>query len=71
MGSNGILLSIKSLSTHFLTEEGVARAVQDVSISVKKGKTFALVGESGDGSTELWQQFCHALLASNELLYVD
>ena len=36
---------------HFYTEEGIAPAVQDVSFSIKKGKTFALVGESGCGKT--------------------
>jgi oligopeptide/dipeptide ABC transporter ATP-binding protein len=45
------LLQIKNLSTHFNTEDGVAKAVQGVSLSVKKGKTFALVGESGCGKS--------------------
>jgi len=51
MGDNDTLLSVENLSTHFFTEEGVAKAVQDVSFSVKRGKTFALVGESGCGKT--------------------
>ena len=45
------ILSIEGLSTHFFTDDGVARAVQDVSFSIKKGKTFALVGESGCGKS--------------------
>lgn len=49
--NNSILLSIRGLSVSFFTEKGVAKAVQDVSFSVKKGKTFALVGESGCGKT--------------------
>ena len=51
MDANGTLLSIKNLSTYFFTEAGVAQAVQDVSFSIKKGKTFALVGESGCGKS--------------------
>lgn len=51
MSGNGTLLSLENLSTHFLTEEGVARAVQDVSFTIKKGRTFALVGESGCGKS--------------------
>ncbi len=51
MNNNGTLLSLKNLSTHFFTEDGVAKAVQDVSLTVKKGKTFALVGESGCGKS--------------------
>jgi len=51
MNGNGILLSVRNVSTHFFTEEGVVKAVQDVSFSIKKGKTFALVGESGCGKS--------------------
>ena len=51
MSDNGVLLDIKGLCVSFFTEAGVARAVQDVSFSVKKGETFALVGESGCGKS--------------------
>ncbi len=51
MNEDGVLLSIEGLSVSFFTEEGVARAVQDVSLQIKKGKTFALVGESGCGKS--------------------
>jgi oligopeptide/dipeptide ABC transporter ATP-binding protein len=51
MSRDGALLSIKGLSVSFFTEEGVAKAVQGVSFSIKKGKTFALVGESGCGKS--------------------
>jgi oligopeptide/dipeptide ABC transporter ATP-binding protein len=51
MSEDGVLLSIKGLSVSFFMEEGVARAVQEVSLFIKKGKTFALVGESGCGKT--------------------
>ena len=51
MVGNGTLLSVENVSTHFFSEEGVTRAVQDVSFSIQKGKTFALVGESGCGKS--------------------
>ncbi len=51
MGDNGTLLSVRNLSTHFFTEEGVVKAVQGVSFSIKKGRTFGLVGESGCGKS--------------------
>ncbi|MHC4413111.1 MAG: ABC transporter ATP-binding protein [Planctomycetota bacterium] len=51
MNENGILLSVQGLSVSFFTEDGVARAVQDVSFSIRKGKTLALVGESGCGKS--------------------
>ena len=51
MSSNGTLLSVRNLSTHFFTEEGVVKAVQDVSFSIKRSRTFGLVGESGCGKS--------------------
>ncbi len=51
MDNNGILLRVRGLTTHFLTGEGVVRAVQEVGFSIKRGRTFALVGESGCGKS--------------------
>ena len=45
------ILTIDNLGVEFVTEEGIARAVQGVSYSITKGKTFALVGESGCGKS--------------------
>src|SRR4030042_2798769 len=45
------LLEVKALCVDFFTERGVAHAVQAVSLSVKQGRTFALVGESGCGKS--------------------
>lgn len=51
MSDNGTLLSVKDLSVHFFTREGIVRAVQEVGFSIKRGQTFALVGESGCGKS--------------------
>ena len=51
MADNENLLSVDRLSTCFRTQDGVATAVQDVSFVIPKGKTFALVGESGCGKS--------------------
>jgi peptide/nickel transport system ATP-binding protein/oligopeptide transport system ATP-binding protein len=45
------LIEIKDLKTYFFTENGVAKAVDGISVSIPKGKTLALVGESGCGKT--------------------
>jgi oligopeptide/dipeptide ABC transporter ATP-binding protein len=45
------VLRIEDLRTHFFTDEGVARAVDGVSLSVGKGRTLGLVGESGCGKS--------------------
>jgi oligopeptide/dipeptide ABC transporter ATP-binding protein len=49
--NNDILLSIKNLSTWFYTEQGLAKAVQNVSFDIPRGKTLAVVGESGCGKS--------------------
>jgi oligopeptide/dipeptide ABC transporter ATP-binding protein len=46
-----ILLSVEGLTTRFFTDEGVSYAVEDVSFRVPRGRTEALVGESGCGKT--------------------
>ncbi|MCP3809452.1 ABC transporter ATP-binding protein [Paenibacillus sp. Lou8.1] len=45
------LLSIEHLSTHFYTEEGTVKAVDDISFRVKPGETVCIVGESGCGKS--------------------
>jgi peptide/nickel transport system ATP-binding protein/oligopeptide transport system ATP-binding protein len=45
------LLSVRDLKTEFATEDGLVRAVDGVSWSIGKGRTLALVGESGCGKS--------------------
>jgi len=45
------LISVENLKTYFHTEEGVVRAVDDVSLKIFKGRTLGLVGESGCGKS--------------------
>ncbi|MFC5652681.1 ABC transporter ATP-binding protein [Paenibacillus solisilvae] len=45
------ILDIEHLRTHFTTEEGVVRAVDDVSIQVRRGEIVCIVGESGSGKS--------------------
>ncbi len=46
-----MLLSVRNLATYFFLDEGVLKAVDDVSFSVAEQETVALVGESGCGKT--------------------
>ncbi|MEK7435209.1 MAG: ABC transporter ATP-binding protein [Cyanobacteriota bacterium] len=45
------LLQVKNLATHFNTEEGIVKSVQDVSFEVNAGEVLGVVGESGCGKS--------------------
>lgn len=45
------LVVFKNLMTHFYTEDGVVKAVNDVSFKIKEGETLCVVGESGCGKS--------------------
>jgi len=45
------LLEVRSLTTHFITEEGIVRAVENVSFEIYPGEILCLVGESGCGKS--------------------
>ncbi len=45
------VIEVNNLRTYFRTSEGLARAVDGVSLEIKRGETFALVGESGCGKS--------------------
>ena len=45
------LLEVHGLTTHFASDDGIVRAIDDVSLRVDSGETVCLVGESGCGKT--------------------
>ncbi len=71
------LLEVRNLKKHFPIEQGLlrrvvgqAKAVDDVSLRIHKGKTLGLVGESGSGKTTLGRCVMRAIeLTAGEILF--
>ncbi len=49
--ADSTLLKVRGLQTHFSLREGIVRAVNGADLTVKRGKTLGIVGESGCGKS--------------------
>ena len=48
---NEVILDVQNLAVSFRTNNGNVQAVRDISFTLKKGETLAIVGESGTGKS--------------------
>src|SRR5712675_3461919 len=49
--NTGAVIDIKGLRTYLFTRSGIVKAVDDVSFSLRRGETLAVVGASGCGKS--------------------
>ena len=68
------LLDIRNLSVDYVAASGMARAVNNVSLSIRPGETLGLAGESGCGKSTLAFAIARlhkppALISEGEILY--
>ena len=62
------LLDVRDLSTHFVTTEGVFRAVEGLSFQLEKGESLGLVGESGCGKSTAMLSLLRLLPAAGRIV---
>src|SRR5580704_883607 len=51
MNEGKLLLEVKNLVTEFKTDDGVTKAVNNISFTLNRGETIGIVGESGSGKS--------------------
>ncbi|WP_391119584.1 ABC transporter ATP-binding protein [Psychrobacillus sp. L3] len=49
--TNEVVLEVKNLKTHFISNKGTAKAVDGIDFVLRKGETMGIVGESGCGKS--------------------
>ncbi len=69
-----ILLEAQDLHIHFFTNEGAVKAVDGVDLTIERGKTLCLVGESGCGKSVTSRAFLKIIhspgrIVSGQMLY--
>ncbi|CAN7746889.1 ABC transporter ATP-binding protein [Pseudorhodoferax sp. LjRoot39] len=67
MDANQPLLQVEDLQTHFDLPQGVLRAVDGVSFTLRAGRTLGVVGESGSGKSVLARSIIGLLPADRTL----
>ena len=61
------VIEVKGLKKYFSTPRGLLHAVDDVTLSIEKGKTLGVVGESGCGKSTLGRTIICLLYTSPSL----
>jgi len=61
------VLSVKNLAINFKTDNGILKAVRDISFDLNRGETLCIVGESGSGKS-VTSKAIMGILANNSII---
>jgi peptide/nickel transport system ATP-binding protein len=72
----GVVLDVKGLKTNFYTYEGVVKALDGITFTLKRGDTLALVGETGCGKSVTAKSIMRLVdspgkIEAGEILFLD
>lgn len=65
------VIRVEGLKKYFSTTKGLLHAVDDVTLSIDKGKTLGVVGESGCGKSTLGRTIIHLLEKTDGKIYLE
>ncbi|NMA67205.1 MAG: ATP-binding cassette domain-containing protein [Clostridiaceae bacterium] len=65
------LIEVKGLKKYFPTARGMLHAVDDVSLTIERGKTLGVVGDSGCGKSTLGRTIIHLLESTGGQIFLD
>lgn len=65
------VIEVKNLKKYFPTANGILHAVDDVSLSIQRGKTLGVVGESGCGKSTLGRTIIHLLERTSGQIFLS
>ena len=61
------VLSVNNLTINFKTDNGILKAVRDISFDLIRGETLCIVGESGSGKS-VTSKAIMGILANNAII---
>ena len=64
------VIEVQGLKKYFTTPGGMLHAVDDVTLTIEKGKTLGVVGESGCGKSTLGRTIIHLLDRTDGKIYL-
>ncbi|MCI8517921.1 MAG: ATP-binding cassette domain-containing protein [Hungatella sp.] len=65
------IVEVKGLKKYFTTPRGVLHAVDDVNLTIERGKTLGVVGESGCGKSTLGRTIIHLLESTEGQIFLN
>ena len=65
------VIEVKELKKYFPTARGMLHAVDDVTLTIEKGKTLGVVGESGCGKSTLGRTIIHLHESTSGKIYLE